>query len=215
MVDAVNLSNVGNSAISLLTVVVWIIVGLIALGVIILIFILIRKKKRFSQFKCVIWRTDSSGRIQESYDRAGIFLDGKTKNKRFFLERSNVGLDPDNVPDIPTPKGKRTVYLLQTGLKNFHFIRPSIAYPAITLSVGEEDVNWATNAYERTKNRFMQNTLLQWMPFILLAFVSIVILIIFIYFFKNFDVLRDVAISLQETARTIATITSNSTTILQ
>lgn len=215
MADAVNLSSVGNNALGILSVVVWIIVALIALGVIILAFVLIRKKKRFTQFKCVIWRTDSSGRIQETYDRAGIFMDGKTKNKRFFLEKSNVGLDPDNVPDVPSPKGKRTVYLLQTGLKNFHFIKPSIAFPAVTLSVGEEDVNWATNAYERTKNLFLQNMLLQWMPFILLAFVSIVILVIFIYFFKNFDVLRDVAISLQETAKTIATVGSNSTTILQ
>jgi hypothetical protein len=72
------------------------------------------------------------------------------------------------------------------------------------LNVGEEDVNWGVNAYERQKKIFGSNALLQYLPFIALGFVSIVILIMFIYFFKQFSVLKDVALAFESAARTLA-----------
>ena len=41
---------------------------------------------------------------------------------------------------------------------------------------------------------------MQYLPFMMLAFVSIIILVMFIYFFKEFDTLKDVAIALKEAA---------------
>ena len=157
------------------------------------------KQKRYREYKCVIWERDGFGQLNETYDDAGIFVDKKTNNKRFYLKKANVGLNPDNVPYIPSKR--KIVYLLRTGLKNFQFIKPNVSNPGITLSIGEEDVNWAINAYERQKKLFNQNVLLQYLPFIALAFTSIIILIIFIYFFKDFDVLKDVALSLKEAAQ--------------
>lgn len=155
--------------------------------------------RKYTEFKCIIWEKDGFGQLNERYDKAGIFVDGKTKNKRFFLKKANVGLDPDNVPYLPT-RGKKVVYLLRTGLKNFHFIRPTVSNPNIYLSVGEEDVNWAINAYDRQKKLFDQSMFMQYLPFMMLAFVSIIILVMFIYFFKEFDTLKDVAIALKEAA---------------
>ena len=68
----------------------------------------------------------------------------------------------------------------------------------MTIIITEEDVNWAINSYERQKKIFQSSTLMQYLPFILLAFVSVIILVMFIYFFKDFAVLRDVAIALRE-----------------
>jgi len=154
------------------------------------------KQKRYKQYKCVIWERDGFGQLTETYDKAGIFVDKKTNNKRFFMKKANVGLNPDNIPYIP---GKsKIVYMLRTGLKNFHFIKPNVSNPTINLSIGEEDVNWAINAYDRQKRLFNQNMLMQYLPFIALAFTSIIILIIFIYFFKDFAVLKDVAIALRD-----------------
>ncbi len=155
------------------------------------------KWKKYKEYKCVIWGRDSSGNLNESYDRAGVFVDSKTQNKRLFLKKNNVGLDPDNIPYI-NAGGNKIIYLLQKGLKNFHYIKIKVVDTNVTLNVGEEDVNWAINAYDRQKKLFNQNLFMQYLPFIALAFVSMIILIIFIYFFKDFAVLKDVAIALRD-----------------
>lgn len=160
--------------------------------------------KRFSQFKCVIFERDGFGQLIETYDKAGVFVDNKTKNKRLFLKKNKVGLDPDTIPYLPSVGGKRIIYLLKTGLKNFHYLNINVTKPGVTLSVGEEDVNWGINAYERGKKMFSQSLLMQLLPFIAIAFTTIIILIIFIYFFKNFDVLADVAEALQKAAEAYA-----------
>ena len=165
---------------------------------------LLMKTKQYKEFRCVIWQRDGFGQLTEKYDRAGVFVDSKTHNKRLFLKKANVGLNPDNIPYVPTSRGRKIIYLLQTGLKNFHYIKPSPSNPAVYLSVGEEDVNWAINAYERNKQMFQQSWLMQYLPFMALAFVTIVIMIIFIYFFKNFDVLQQLGTDLKEAAAILA-----------
>ena len=138
------------------------------------------KVHRYKHFRCVIFERDGFGQLTKTYDNAGIFVDKKTGNKRLYIKKAYVGLDPDNIPYIVDNKGKKTIYLYRTGLKNYHYIKINIKQPGITLTVGEEDVNWAINAYERAKKTFSNSLLMQLMPYIALAFVSIVILIIFI-----------------------------------
>jgi hypothetical protein len=177
-------------------------VALIA-GVLIIYF----KNRRYKEFKCVIWRKDAFGQINEEYDRAGIFIDPLTKNKRFFMQKNNVGLDADHVPYIPSAGVKR-VYLIRVGLKNFYFIQPNFDGETISFTVGEEDVNWSINAYERQKRLFQNNPLLQYLPFIAIAFTSIIILIIFIYFFKEFSTLKAVAEEFGKAAKELALLKS-------
>lgn len=161
------------------------------------------KYKRYSEFKCVIWGADGFGQTIEKTDNAGIFVDRKTQNKRLFLKNNKVGLDPDNVPYIQSGRSK-VVYLLQVGLKNFRYIRPSVNPDDFGFEVGEEDVNWAVNDYEKQKLRFSQSMLLQYLPFISLAFVSIVIMIVMVYLFNKFEVFVDVAQATKEAANAIA-----------
>jgi len=158
---------------------------------------------KFRQFKCVIWERDGFGQLKESSDTAGVFVDNKTKNKRLFLKKNKVGLNPDTVPYLQCGKLK-TIYLLKTGLKNFSFINVNVKEPTVSLSVGEEDVNWSINAYERQKKLFQSGLLMQLMPFIMIAFVSIIILILFVYLFKNFAAFTDAALALKEAAQSIA-----------
>lgn len=175
-------------------------VGVIGIGV-----WLYMRWKRFKQFRCVIWERDGFGQVTETYDDAGIFVDGKTKNKRFFMKRANVGLEPDNIPYIPTGKTK-VVYLVRFGLKNFKFIKPTIKSEKVEFQVGEEDVNWAINSYDRAKKAFLQTLLGQLLPYMMLAFISIIILIMFIYLFKNLGVFADTAIALKDTATRLGEI---------
>jgi len=161
-------------------------------------------------YRCVIFDQNN---ITASQDKAGIFVDGKTKNKRFFLQKYNVGLDPNNVP-WKLISGKKTVFLIMDGLKNFRFLDINIKpNPGAYISVGEEDVNWAINDYEKQKKLFQDSKLLQFMPYIAIAFVSIIILTIFIYFFKEFSSLSDMAQSLKEAALAIREAKSGTTII--
>lgn len=200
---AVDVSLLGGQALQIIIVVITVLV----LGTIVIVSLLLYLKwRKYQEYKCIIWEEDGFGQLNETYDTAGIFVDSKTKNKRFFMRKARVGLNPDSIPYLPSTRGKKKVYLLRTGLKNFTFIKPRInaRTETLTLQVGEEDVNWAINAYERQKKLFNQNVLLQYMPFIALGFVSIIILIIFIYFFKEFKTLKEMGVALKDTATILA-----------
>lgn len=196
----VDFASMGSTALNLGVMLgsILIVVGVCTTGV-----VLFLKWKRFSAFSCRVWEMDGFGQWCETVDKAGIFVDSKTKNKRFFLKKNNVGLSPDNVPYIPSA-GAKIVYLLKTGLKNFRFIHVRPANPSVVLSVTEEDVNWAVNAYERQKKIFSQDKFMQYLPFMILAFVCVIILIIFIYFFKNFDTLKEVAEAFRDASAKLA-----------
>lgn len=200
MADLVAVSNFGGKIINIVGMIAALIFVLAIFAVIVIVFL---RSRKYAEYKCVIWERDGTGNINESYDTAGVFVDKATNNKRLYMRKANVGLTADNVPYVPTKKGK-VVYLLRTGLKNFHYIRPNIVNPSITLSVGEEDVNWAINSYDRQKKLFNQSLLLQYMPFIILGFTVMVILIMIIYIVKNFSTLADVAIAFQEAAKALA-----------
>lgn len=169
--------------------------------------------RKYQQYDVTIFSKDGSGSVVRETDDGGIFVDSRTKNKRLFLRKNAVGLDPDNVPFIHS-KGRKRIYLFRTGLKNFHFIKMGFKDPALTLQVGEEDVNWALNAYDRQKKIFQQNLIMQLLPFIMLAFVCVIILVIFIYFFKEFGTLENMARYLKE-AVDVATTAQAGTTILE
>lgn len=198
--DLGTLANAGDTALNVTIMVVTIIV---VGGSLIAALIIGLKWKRYNQYRCVIFQKDGFGKIHMKYDDAGIFVDSKTKNKRLYLKNNNVGLDPDNIPFVPGMKGIQYIYLLQTGLKNFRFITMDFDTPKLEVTVGEEDVNWAINAYDKQKKLFSQSLLLQLLPFIALAFVSIIILIIFIYFFKEFATLKDFALVMKEAAEVL------------
>jgi hypothetical protein len=83
----------------------------------------------------------------------------------------------------------------------------------VHFSVGEEDVNWATNTFAKVKSQLLENKLMQYLPFIALGIVSIVIMIIFIYFFKKFDVLVAMADKLDHAATVLAQASSGTTVI--
>lgn len=181
----------------------WIGIVLVILALLIAATIYLIRKKKYGQYKVVMWGTDGFGNPTEQLDRGGVFVDPKTGNKRFFLEKTKANLDPDRIPFVLSGK-TRIVYLIRNGLKNFRYVNLKLDQDAFSIRVGEEDVNWAVNDYERMKNRFTLSKLQQYMPFIMMAFAFIVIAVIFIYFFKELSVLKEFASSLEEVAKQLA-----------
>lgn len=206
----INVSSLGSNALSI--VLIFILICIFG-GIIWAIFWWRGNEKKWSAFRVRIWQRDGTGFMQEKTDQAAIFVDKKTNNKRFFLRKNKVGLSPDDVPFIPTSIGGRVVYLFQNGLKNFYFIRPDVDEGGVSLSVGEEDVNWAINSYEKDKKLFSADKLMQYLPFILLGIVSIVILVLFVYLFKKFDVIKDASLALSDAAKSLAAAKSGTMVI--
>ena len=205
----VDWASTGSTALSItLMIIVIMVVG----GFLIAVTMIVLWWRKYSQYDIYIFKRDGFGQLTQVKDTGGVFIDKKTKNKRLFLRKNNVGLNADNIPYIPLGN-KKIIYLLQTGLKNFHFINVDIDEPTITLSVGEEDVNWAINTYERGKKLFSQSMLMQLLPFMLVAFVTIIILVIFIYFFKEFDTLKEFASLMKDTSSNLAQASSGTTVI--
>lgn len=180
------------------------VLGLLFMGGLGLVgYIFYAKWKRYNQFTCVILYKDMFGQSNQKFDKAGVFVDGKTNNKRFFMKNANVGLEPDNIPYVPCG-GKNWVYLIQTGLKNFRFVRLGWDDKNFTFKVGEEDVNWSINTYEGYKKKFGEGLLHKILPLILYGIVIISILVIIIYIVQQFTVLKDVSENLVRAAEVIA-----------
>jgi len=174
-------------------------------------YIITTRMHLFSYNYKVLW-IDSKNPVRGGSDKAGIFVDQRTGYKRLYLKKANVGLDPDNVP-WKLIGGSKYIFLLRDGLKNFRYLDLKFTpNPGYEIQVGEEDLNWAIAAYDRSKNMFAKDMLMQILPYIGLALVSVVIIIIFVQFFKRFDVLEGLGVSLKEAA--IALREANSGTVV-
>lgn len=202
---AQTVSNVGSGAISGLFIVLAIVVGCMIIGGATWWY---NHNKKYSQYKIEFYFQDGYKQWHRDYDRAGVFVDAPTGYKRLFLDKMKVNLQADKIPFIPDAKGNRIVSIARYGQKNYRFLTPNIETPDTPFTVGEEDVNWAVVAYEKAKKRFVDSMLMQILPYAALFFTGVVILIIFLYFFKKIDVLQTVAISFEKAANAFATHTA-------
>ena len=154
-----------------------------------------------NDYVCHIVGKDGFKQAYLETDVAGVYIDKLTKNKRFFLRRNNVGLNPDNIPYITTAKGQKVVYLKKIGLKNFKFISwESLFTKDEKINVGEEDVNWAVNAYERQKAVFGTSLLEKMIPYMGLIIMGVFMIGLVYFVFSKFDIMTQV---LEETGKLI------------
>ena len=187
---------------------------LIVGSLIALIIFLVNNKKKYT-YLCYIIENAGSDNIVMSRDDGGVFVDKKTGNKRFFLKKNNVGLDPDKVPWILSPKGIPVVFLEKDGLKNFKYIDFRLyndGQPA-DIFVGEEDVNWALNSYARAKNLFNNSLLQTLMPYLGMLIMGIMIIIMLVLLFQKFEVLNHVATSLERASSNLAQANSGTVVV--
>jgi flagellar basal body-associated protein FliL len=197
------ISGLGKTAAGAANVGIIILVGLVIIGVAVFIIWMIHQSRKWKQFEVRVWMIDAFGQVMESKDKGGIFINKITNAKRFYVKNCKADLPPDNIPIIPIGK-KRIVYIRQVGQKNFEYVYPSKIYEDKALNVvSEQDVNWAINDFMKHKETFSKNSWLQYLPFIALGVVAVVIMIIFIYFFKKLDVLEAMSANFLEAAKVL------------
>jgi len=196
----VDIGAVSSTAVNIATMIISV---LVIGGLGILLFLFFDRERKFVKYNCLIFEKDASGKVNITRDKAGVFKDKNSTKKMFNLKISKVGLNPDEIKYFTVGKTK-LVYLYKVGHKNYRFIdNLEVLDEGIYVTVGEEDISQAIDQFERAKKLGGQSLIMQLLPFIAIAFTSVIILVIFIYFFKNFDVLKDVAIALQNAAEAI------------
>jgi len=162
------------------------------------------KMKRYD-YTVVIFEKDGFNQPIKSSDMGGIFVDSLTKNKLFYLKKNNVGMKPDNIPYIQDTKGHRIVFLKRLGLKNFAFISFREMFDEESkIIVGEEDVNWAVNAYDRQKATFGTSTFERVLPFLGLIIMGVLIIGMVYLVFQKIPLLVELTAQMKETAEILA-----------
>lgn len=195
---AVDLSAVAGMAINLGKILLLIIIAGAIVGGTLFIFI---RYKRYNQYVCRIWEKDGLGQWELTNDKAGVFV--KDNKKRLWLKKARLDMNPNEIPFVRQGKLK-VIYMIRTGSKNYRFIKSRITDAGIVNIVGEEDVNWAITDFDRQHKQFGMSLWQQIMPFMIIAIPSICILIIFVFFFKNFGELQELGRILTEFAKEVA-----------
>jgi hypothetical protein len=164
----------------------------------------VRQYMLWKRYDTIVYTIEhaSGDTLMISRDEGGVYVEKKTNNKRFFLKQNDVGLDPDKIPYIINTKGQKAVFVLKTGLKNFRFLDMKfLKDQKFTIEVGEEDVNWALNAYERHKKVFGTTLLEKLLPYIGIALMGLFILAMIVVVLQKMNVLVEVAEAFKEVAK--------------
>ncbi len=188
---------------SIVNIVAVILIIVCGLGLLFLIVRAVYLWKRYNIPVEVIEKDTSTGVPVHEKDKGGIFFDRETGMRLFFLKKHKVGLKPDNIPFVRTPKGKK-VFVYRYGFRNFSFMRPSIDNPEMVFSVGDEDISWALLAYERGNKVFvntMLGQLMQMMPYII---GGVILIIMMVYMFKSIPYLKELTVELRGLAAEMA-----------
>jgi hypothetical protein len=162
-------------------------------------------KRKYNEYKVIIFEKDATGNVHEYYDRAGIFVDKKSGFKLLFLEKMKIGLNPNSPPYniAKDRKGRllKTVYLRRVGVSNFRFIKMSLTEEGTLFSVGEEDANWYAHEMEKI-DRMVGKTSLwsQLAPFVTIVLALIIMLIVIIVLFNKLEAFSQAATSLAKSS---------------
>lgn len=176
-------------------------VAIVGLGA----YLYLRWRQQSEGYKVIIYSQDGFKQITQRNDIGTIYVDRITKNKRLFLKKSRVGLEADKFPFTMGTKGEKTIYLLQTGLKNYRFITIAIDVPKAELKVGEEDVNWALNEFDRAIKMFEAKSFWkEYGPYLMFIISVMAVLIVMIVLIKKFDVIQAASENLKQAAQYIA-----------
>jgi len=179
---------------------------IIAVVAVVGIWFIIKNQNKYTT-RTNIWYKDPFGKIRCRKDLGGVFHDKKSDMKLFFLKKARVGLKPDTIPYVEYDAKffpKKEVNLFQHSLKNFAFIKPLVSNPEMVLEVGEADVNWAVYEMRKYQNVFAQNDMKQIMAFVGLIVIVFAILILVYFLVQKFEVLSEVATSLENAANILS-----------
>jgi hypothetical protein len=182
--------------------------GLVGGGAVVGIVWIYLKRKKYD-YSVIYYNTDG---VTGGTDKGGIFVDSKTKAKKFWLKNANAGLNCDRVP-WRLINNKRVVELVRYGVKNFRFVDNSGIADGIEADISEEDVNWGLLDYEKQKQIFGHSLLKELLPYIIIAFTAMVILIMVFIVMNKLEVFNQAADKLVQAASILRDINTGTTVL--
>ena len=213
LIPGVNLGGLGFNSIfsGLLNVVKYILLITIPIGVAFLFYKWKAGSKKYT-YKVHWWGIDG---ITGGFDEGGVFVDGVTKAKRFYLRRAKTSLDADKlVWRLLSGRGEtRMVYLQRVSTKDFRYVDTAPLSQGLSSTVGEEDVNWAIHDYEKQKKAFGSNTLTQLLVWGGIVACGIIILLMIIFVLQKLPDLKETWGIALKTAQVLAQVKTGTTVV--
>lgn len=152
-----------------------------------------------------IFSFDAFGRPIQENTKGGIFVNTKTKHKRFWLKKYKaMNLDPDKIKPVPTGKGK-VVYLVRYSEKDWRYLNMNLSpNPGFSIDIGEQEVNWWLSEKARWEKIIFPDKLLAWLPWIGLFFIGIIFIIVVVTIFNKFEVFEAISTNIASAAESMA-----------
>lgn len=165
-------------------------------------------KKKYDYTVHIYHQEPGSSMPIERWDRGGIYTEPLSNIKAFWLEKNRIPLCPDNIPITFSSTGKKIVTLLQTGLKNFRYVNPSVSNnPGFAFNVGEDDVNWAINSFSAWWSHFKKDSWVQKYGGMLIFALAVVgSLMLFYFVAQKFDTIGTAAQALASAAEALKAV---------
>lgn len=157
--------------------------------------------KKYREFVVLILEEDEFGQMNVKFDSAGIFVDGRSNQKKFFLRGANVGLKIDDLKYAPCKDGKKLVMIQKFKGSDPKYVYYSVDRKTESVSFGmtEEDLNWGLAMYDRAQNTFeWKNKLLQYAPWMGLVFIGFIFLVVCIVTIKELKVIPEATSTLKD-----------------
>lgn len=177
----------------------------LVLGAVAAVALWYRREKQYNWTVRVFEKDASGTHIEKRQDKGGIILNKKTNNRLFQLKNNKFGMDPDKIPYMLGTGDRKIVYLLQTGLKNFQFLRPAVSNnPGVVFNVEDEDVAWACNAFDLYRLPSKNNILQQLLPVIGIAVLGVCFIAFIYLILDKFDVLSQTAQAFQQASKELS-----------
>jgi hypothetical protein len=159
----------------------------------------IRHLLRFGQFNVVIFFKDANGQWLQKADKAGVFINSKTKSRLLHLQKYKVVMNPDYIPFLMAGN-KKVIYLKEIGIKTYVYVKHHFTDNDVVVTVGEEDLNAAIQDFE-VATRVLKSGWEQYIPLIAVIIGMVVLLVIMIVYADKW---QSVMIAGQNTAAEIA-----------
>ena len=152
-----------------------------------------------------IFTFDGFGNPVQQKDVGGVFVNNRTKHKRFWLKKNKgMNLDPDKIKPISSGKG-RVVYMVKYSEKDWRYLDMNLSpNPGFSVNIGEQEVNWWISEKARWEKVIFPDKLLAWLPWIGLFFIGIIFVIVVVTIFNKFEIFQVISDNIREAAASLA-----------
>lgn len=164
------------------------------------------KRKRYNEYSVEILDKDGMGNVYKTFDRGGVFVEKKTGQRLFFIEKGHWGGNPNKIPYISSvgKKGRliKTVTLRRIGVNNYVFVDITLG-ESLNVTIGEEDLNNQHNEAIKIRHTYNKESWLSKLaPYITVVIGMVILMILMLNLGNKFTIMETISQNLLEVSNT-------------